>query len=128
MPIDKALPILIVDDYRDVSRLIRQILFQLGFREVQEVTSATEALERLREQRYGLVISDWNMEPMSGLELLHKVRADPALCSLPFIMVSGSNQAEKIMAAKEAGVTDYVLKPFTAEIWKTKLRGLLGSI
>lgn len=122
-----TLPTLIVDDYRESSRLIRHILVQLGFRDVQEVTSAIEALERLREQRYGLVISDWNMEPMSGLELLQKVRADPDLHSIPFIMVSGSSEAGKILAAKEAGVTDYVLKPFTAEVWKTKLRGLLGS-
>lgn len=127
MPVDKTLPILIVDDYRDSSRLIRHILVQLGFRDVHEVTSAKEALEKLHEQRFGLVISDWNMEPMSGLELLEEVRADPHLRSLPFIMVSGSSEAEKVMAAKEAGVTDYVLKPFTVEVWKSKLRGLLGS-
>lgn len=128
MPVDKALPILIVDDYRDASRLIRHILFQLGFRDLQEVTSATEALEKLREQRFGLVISDWNMEPMTGLKLLQEVRADPQLRSLPFIMVSGSSEAEKIVAAKDAGVTDYVLKPFTAELWKKKLSGVLGPI
>lgn len=127
MPVDKTLSILIVDDYRSASRLIRNILFQLGFRDVQEVTRATEALEMLREQRYGLVISDWNMEPMTGLKLLREVRADPQLRSLPFIIVSGSSEAEKILAAKGAGVTDYVLKPFTAGVWRNKLRGLLGS-
>lgn len=128
MSIDKTMPILIVDDYRDASRLIRHILFQLGFRDVQEVTSATEALERLREQRYGLVISDWNMTPMTGLKLLQEVRADPQLRSLPFIMVSGSSEADKIVAAKDAGVTSYVLKPFTAELWKRKLSSVLGPI
>lgn len=128
MPIDKTVPILIVDDYRDASRLIRHILNQLGFKNAEDVTSATDALERLHGRHYCLIISDWHMEPMTGLMLLRAVRADPRLCSLPFIMVSGSGEAEKILEAKDAGVTDYVLKPFTGETWKQKLRTVFGSI
>ncbi len=115
------MPILVVDDYNTMIRIIRNLLRQLGFENVDEATDGSSALARLREKKYGLIISDWNMEPMTGYDLLKEVRADPELKSTPFIMVTAESKTENVIAAKKAGVNNYIVKPFNAQTLKTKI-------
>jgi two-component system chemotaxis response regulator CheY len=115
------MPILVVDDYKTMIRIIRNLLKQLGFEDVDEAADGTEALAKLKERKYGLVISDWNMVPMTGYDLLKNVRADEALQSLPFIMVTAESKTENVIAAKKAGVNNYIVKPFNAQTLKGKI-------
>ena len=119
--------ILIVDDYKTMLRIIRNLLKQLGFNNVDEATDGSMALQKLRDKDYGLVISDWNMEPMTGIQLLREVRADSKLKNLPFIMITAESKTENVVAAKEAGVNNYIVKPFNAATLKTKLSSVLGN-
>ncbi len=125
--VDMGMPILIVDDYKTMLRIIRNLLKQLGFNNVDEATDGSAALQKLRDKEYHLVISDWNMEPMSGMQLLTEVRADTKLKELPFIMITAESKTENVIAAKEAGVSNYIVKPFNAATLKTKLSAVLGS-
>jgi two-component system chemotaxis response regulator CheY len=127
MAIDRASPILIVDDYSRMLRIIRNLLRSLGYEQVEEASDGASALEKLRQRPFSLVISDWNMEPMSGLELLREVRADPALATLPFIMVTAEARAAKIAEAERAGVSGYLIKPFGAEALNLKIAAALGG-
>lgn len=127
MSVDKNMNILVVDDYKTMLRIVRNLLKQLGFNNVDEATDGSTALQKLRDKKYGLVISDWNMEPMSGLQLLKEVRADSRLNNVPFIMVTAESKSENVVAAKEAGVTNYIIKPFNAETLKQKLTAVLGD-
>jgi two-component system chemotaxis response regulator CheY len=124
---DKNMAILIVDDYKTMLRIIRNLLKQLGFENVDEATDGSTALTSMRDKEYGLVISDWNMEPMTGLQLLREVRADGKLKHIPFIMVTAESKTENVIAAKEAGVTNYIVKPFNAETLKQKLVTVFGN-
>lgn len=124
---DRNTPILLVDDYRTMLRIIRNLLQQLGFTDVDEALDGASALRMLRRKAYGLVISDWNIQPMSGLELLRAVRAEPQLESLPFIMITAANRAESVAAATEAGVTDCIVKPFNAETLRATIAGSTGA-
>lgn len=121
MALDFSMPILVVDDYKTMIRIIRNLLKQLGFEDVDEASDGTEALSKLKDRTYGLVISDWNMEPMTGYELLQRVRADDALSSVPFIMVTAEAKSENVIAAKKAGVSNYIVKPFNAQTLKGKI-------
>ncbi|MGO1117840.1 response regulator [Rhodovibrionaceae bacterium A322] len=125
--VDMNMPILIVDDYKTMLRIIRNLLKQLGFDNVDEATDGAMALQKLRDKPYSLVISDWNMEPMSGLQLLKEVRADGKLQSLPFVMITAESKTENVIAAKQAGVTNYIVKPFNAATLKNKLTAVLGA-
>lgn len=125
--VDKNLAILIVDDYKTMLRIIRNLLKQLGFDNVDEATDGSGALQKLRDRDFGLVISDWNMEPMSGLQLLKEVRADTKLKEMPFIMITAESKSENVIAAKEAGVSNYIVKPFNAATLKGKLSAVLGN-
>jgi two-component system chemotaxis response regulator CheY len=125
--VDMNMPILIVDDYKTMLRIIRNLLKQLGFDNVDEATDGAAALQKLRDKSYGLVISDWNMEPMSGLQLLKEVRADGKLAGLPFVMITAESKTENVVAAKQAGVTNYIVKPFNAATLKQKLSAVLGN-
>ena len=125
--VDKNMSILIVDDYKTMLRIIRNLLKQLGFDNVDEATDGSAALQKLRDRDFGLVISDWNMEPMSGLQLLKEVRADVKLKELPFIMITAESKSENVIAAKEAGVSNYIVKPFNAATLKGKLSAVLGN-
>ena len=125
--VEKNMPILIVDDYKTMLRIIRNLLKQLGFDNVDEATDGSSALQKLRDKDFGLVISDWNMEPMSGLQLLKEVRADMKLKELPFIMITAESKSENVIAAKEAGVSNYIVKPFNAATLKGKLTTVLGN-
>ena len=127
MAVDLEMPVLIVDDYKTMLRIIRNLLKQIGFNNVDEATDGQAALEKMQQRRYGLVISDWNMEPMTGLELLKEVRADASLNATPFIMITAESKTENVVAAKEAGVNNYIVKPFNAATLKTKLTSVLGD-
>ena len=127
MAVDMSLSILIVDDYKTMLRIIRNFLKQLGFHNVDEATDGAEALNKLRSKNYDLVISDWNMEPMTGYELLKEVRSDDMLKALPFIMVSAESKTDNVIAAKKAGVNNYIVKPFNAATLKSKLTSVLGE-
>lgn len=117
--------ILIVDDYKTMLRIIRNLLRQLDFNNVDEATDGAQALAMLRSGSYGLVISDWNMQPMTGLQLLQEVRADAKLRNLPFIMITAESKTENVIAAKQAGVSNYIVKPFNAETLKEKIEKVL---
>ena len=127
MSVDMNMEILIVDDYRTMLRIIRNLLKQIGFDNVDEATDGSMALKKMREKSYGLVISDWNMEPMSGYELLKEMRADPALASVPFIMITAESKTENIIAAKNAGVSNYIVKPFNAATLKAKIDAIYAE-
>lgn len=128
MAVDKNMNILIVDDYTTMLRIIKNLLKQLGFNNVDEATDGTMALEKIKAKTYGLIISDWNMEPMTGLELLKHVRgSNDNYKNTPFIMVTAESKTENVIAAKQAGVNNYIVKPFNAETLKTKIASVLGD-
>ena len=127
MPIDKSLNVLIVDDYKTMLRIIRNLLKQIDFHNVDEAHEGAEALAKLRAGNFGLVISDWNMQPMTGLQLLQEVRADARLRPTPFIMVTAESKVENVIAAKEAGVSNYIVKPFNAETLREKVEKVLSN-
>lgn len=127
MAVDMSMPVLVVDDYKTMIRIIRNLLGQLGFSNIDEASDGKEALEKMKKQKFGLVISDWNMEPMTGYELLREVRADDRLKSTPFIMVTAESKTENVIAAKKAGVNNYIVKPFNAATLKVKLSAVLGD-
>ena len=127
MAVDPSMPILVVDDYGTMIRIIRNLLRQLGFLDVDEASDGSNALCKMQLRRYGLVISDWNMEPMTGYELLKQVRADPSIASTPFIMVTAESKTENVIAAKQAGVNNYIVKPFNADILKSKIEAVFAG-
>ena len=126
MGLQLSTPILVVDDVRAVVTIVRDLLRQLGFEDVDDAGDGAAALGRLRLKKYGLVISDWSMAPMTGYDLLRHVRADANLRAMPFIMVSAEARMEDVVAAKKAGVSTYILKPFNAETLKAKIAGVFG--
>jgi two-component system, chemotaxis family, chemotaxis protein CheY len=128
MPVDKTMNVLVVDDYKSMIRIVRGLLNQLGFFNVDEALDGPTALTLIRSKTYGLVLSDWNMQPMTGLELLKEVRADERTKTLPFVMVTAEAKAENVVAARQAGVNNYVIKPFTLAVLKQKLTTVLGEI
>jgi two-component system, chemotaxis family, chemotaxis protein CheY len=127
MTVNHSMPVLIVDDYKTMIRIIRNLLKQLGFANVDEAGDGTAALNMMRQKDYGLVISDWNMEPMTGYELLREVRADDRLSRMPFIMVTAESKTENVIAAKKAGVNNYIVKPFNAATLKSKIDAIFGE-
>ncbi len=126
MALDPSMPVLVVDDYKTMIRIIRNLLKQLGFANVDEASDGTSALSMMREKDYGLIISDWNMEPMTGYELLREVRADDRLSRTPFIMVTAESKTDNVIAAKKAGVNNYIVKPFNAATLKSKIDAIFG--
>ena len=127
MAVDLSMPILIVDDYATMIRILRNLLGQLGFANVDDATDGSGALTKLRARQYGLVISDWNMEPMTGYDLLREMRADPALARTPFIMVTAESKTENVIAAKKAGVNNYIVKPFNAQTLQHKIESVFAN-
>ncbi len=127
MAVDLNMKVLVVDDYKTMVRIIRNLLKQLNFNNVDEASDGSAALRKLREGNFGLVVSDWNMEPMTGLQLLKEVRSDNTLKDLPFIMVTAESKTENVIAAKQAGVSNYIVKPFNAATLKTKISSVLGE-
>ncbi|MEQ1863035.1 MAG: chemotaxis response regulator CheY [Micropepsaceae bacterium] len=119
--------VLVVDDYSTMRRIIRNLLTQIGYTEIDEASDGNDALQKLRAAHYGLVISDWNMEPMTGFDLLKQVRADDKLKTTPFIMVTAESKTENVVAAKQAGVDNYIVKPFNAATLQSKINAVLPA-
>jgi two-component system chemotaxis response regulator CheY len=127
MALDPKMPVLVVDDYGTMVRIIRNLLRQLGFTDIDDASDGAIALEKMTSRRYGLVISDWNMEPMTGYDLLRHVRANPQLGTTPFIMVTAESKTENVIAAKKAGVNNYIVKPFNAQTLKSKIEAVFAE-
>ena len=126
MAVDMNMKILIVDDYKTMLRIVRNLLRQLNFTDIDEATDGSMALSMLKQAKYDLVISDWNMEPMTGIELLREVRSNDSLKHIPFVMITAESKTENVVLAKQAGVSNYIVKPFNAETLKMKLVSVLG--
>jgi len=119
--------ILIVDDYPTMVRIMRKLLKQIGYENVDEAGSGAEALGKIDQKKYQLIISDWNMEPMTGLALLKSVRGNPDLSKTPFILVTAESKADNIVAAREANVNGYLIKPFSAVALKERIDSALSG-
>jgi two-component system chemotaxis response regulator CheY len=128
MAVDLSMPVLIVDDYNTMVRIIRNLLRQLGFEHIDDANDGSQALEKMQLRKYGLVISDWNMEGMTGYDLLQQVRSDPGLSMTPFIMVTAESKTENVIAAKKAGVSNYIVKPFNAQTLKSKIESVFPDL
>lgn len=128
MAVDKSMNVLVVDDYKTMIRIVRSLLEQLGFKNIDEALDGPTALEKIRSNDYGLILSDWNMAPMTGYELLMAVRADPRTKATPFVMITAEAKTENVIAARQAGVNNYIIKPFTLSVLKQKLTTVLGEI
>lgn len=126
MAIDKNMKILVVDDFSTMRRIVKNILRQLGFNNILEADDGSTGLDTLQNEKIGLIISDWNMPKMTGLELLKAVRADNALQDIPFLMVTAESQQENIIEAVKSGVNNYIVKPFTAEILGKKIEQIFN--
>ncbi len=127
MAVDLNMKVLVVDDYKTMVRIIRNLLKQLNFNNVDEASDGSSALRKLREGSFDLVISDWNMEPMTGLQLLKEIRSDDKLKDTPFIMITAESKTENVIAAKQAGVSNYIVKPFNAATLKAKMASVIGD-
>jgi len=119
--------VLVVDESATARRMTKALLTRIGYADVEEVSSGTTALQKLRGSTFGLIIAAWAMEPMTGLQLLREVRGDSSLSGIPFIMVMPDSSTEKVLAAKEAGVNNYVVKPFDADTLNKKIQPVLAS-
>lgn len=128
MSIDPNMCILVVDDYSTMVRIMRKLLKQCGYENVHEASNGEEALAKIQENDYDLIISDWNMEPMTGFDLLKVVRATERTAKLPFILVTAEAKAENVEAAKSAGANCYLVKPFTAPLLKERIGEALGAV
>lgn len=125
---DKQIKIMIVDDFATMRKVIRNLLKQLGYENIVEAEDGVAALRVLRSQKIDLVVSDWNMPNMTGLELLKAVRADEELKPTPFLMVTAEALQDNVIAAVKAGVSNYIVKPFTAEVLNEKITKILDKI
>ncbi len=119
--VDKSKPVLIVDDFKAMRRIVRQCLRELGFGELDEAEDGKMALQMLQKKSYQLVISDWNMPNMMGIDLLKAVRSDTRLKTIPFLMLTAESQKENVLEAARAGVSNYIVKPFTTNDLEQKL-------
>ena len=127
MPVDLNMPILLVDDQLTMLQLEQNLLDKIGFRNIDSAQDGRTALQKARANKFGLIISDWSMEPMSGLELLKEVRADPELKNIPFIMLTAEGNPENVAMAKRAGVDNYIVKPCNAALLKKKIAAVIGD-
>lgn len=122
MPIDTSMKVLVVDDFATMRRIVKGVLKQLGFTDIIEAEDGSLALDELKKEKIGLIVSDWNMPNMTGLDLLKAVRGDDSLKSIPFIMVTAEGQKENVVEAVKSGVSNYIVKPFTPETFNEKLQ------
>ncbi len=127
MTADFTMPILVVDDYQTMVRIIRNLLKQIGFENVDDAANGEIALRKIKDKHYGLIISDWNMEPMTGFQLLQKVRDEHASAHVPFIMVTAESKTDNVVAARRAGVSHYIVKPFNAATLKSKIDAVFAA-
>jgi two-component system, chemotaxis family, chemotaxis protein CheY len=127
MPADLNMKILVVDDMSTMRRIVKNILKQLGFSNMEEAENGQEALQKLKADTYGFVVSDWNMPVMPGIEMLRAIRADDTLKHIPVLMVTAEAQKENLIEAIQAGVNNYVVKPFTAETMQEKINKIFSK-
>ncbi|WP_041802355.1 response regulator [Micavibrio aeruginosavorus] len=127
MDINKDMKVLIVDDHKTMLRIVRNLLSQINISNVDEATDGQAALQKLAHNKYDLVLSDWNMMPMTGLQLLQFVRTDSTYehKNVPFIMITAESRPENVMEAKQAGVDNYIIKPFNADTLETKIKSVM---
>jgi len=123
---DTSMRVLVVDDFSTMRRIIRNILKQLGFESIEEAEDGQIALEKLLNGEFKFVITDWNMPNMTGLDLLKSIRADDSLKDIPVLLVTAEAEKENVIQAAQAGVNDYIVKPFTAEVLKQKIDKIFG--
>ncbi len=126
MAIDTSMKVLVVDDFATMRRIVKGVLKQLGFTSILEAEDGSAALDALKKEKVGLIVSDWNMPKMTGLDLLKAVRVDENLKETPFIMVTAEGQKENVIEAVKAGVSNYIVKPFTPETFSEKLEKVFG--
>jgi two-component system, chemotaxis family, chemotaxis protein CheY len=127
MPADPNMKILVVDDMSTMRRIVKNILKQLGFSNMEEAENGQEALTKLRADSYGFVVSDWNMPVMPGIDMLRAIRADDKLKHIPVLMVTAEAQKENLIEAIQAGVNNYIVKPFTAETMQEKIAKIFNK-
>jgi two-component system chemotaxis response regulator CheY len=125
---DPKIKILVVDDFSTMRRIVKNVLKQLGYDNVEEAEDGAQALSKLKNGGFGFMVSDWNMPNMDGLELLKNIRADAALKDLPILMVTAEAEKEKVVTAIQAGVNSYIVKPFTAEIFLEKMERIFEKL
>jgi two-component system chemotaxis response regulator CheY len=128
MSLNKNIRVVIVDDYTTMLRILRNLLRQLEINNVEEATDGDSAYYLLQKNPPDLIISDWNMAPVTGLDLLRKVRADAKLRHIPFIMVTAESKTENVVAAKQAGVSNYIVKPFNADTLRAKIASVFPAM
>ncbi len=126
MAIDTSIKVLVVDDFATMRRIVKDVLKQLGFDNIVEAGDGSAALDILKKEKVDLIVSDWNMPKMTGLDLLKAVRVDDDLKGIPFIMVTAEGQKDNVIEAVKAGVSNYIVKPFTPETFGEKLEKVLG--
>ena len=126
MPMDTSIKVLVVDDFATMRRIVKGVLKQLGFKDIIEAEDGSVALDELRKEKIGLIVSDWNMPNMTGLDLLKAVRGDEKLKGIPFIMVTAEGQKANVVEAVKSGVSNYIVKPFTPETFGEKLEKVLN--
>jgi two-component system chemotaxis response regulator CheY len=118
---DLKMKILVVDDFSTMRRIVKNVLKQIGFENIEEAEDGAQALAKMKGGGYGFVVTDWNMPNMDGLEFFKTARQEPALKDIPFLMVTAEAEKDKVITAIQAGVNNYIVKPFTAEIFKEKM-------
>lgn len=126
--LDRRMPILIVDDFSTMRQIVKKSLKQLGFENVTEATDGAEALKKLQSEEFKFIISDWNMPNMMGIELLKAIRGDEKLKNLPFLMVTAEAQKDNIIEAAKAGVSQYIIKPFTVDSLEQKITAIFCKV
>ncbi|MCC7252854.1 response regulator [Hyphomicrobium sp.] len=123
----KDLELLIVEDRQVMLKIIRRLLLQLGYARVDEAANGLQALEKVRRKRYDLILSDWNLDGMSGFDLLKVLRADPETQAIPFVLVTAEAKRENILAARAAGASGYLVKPFKLDVFEKTLENVLAA-
>lgn len=126
--IDYGMKVLVVDDFATMRKIVRNILKQIGFEDISEAEDGTAALDFMKTEKVGLLVTDWNMPVMSGLDLLKHVRQNPKTAQLPVLMVTAEGLKENVLEAVKAGVNNYVVKPFTAEVFQEKIEAIFKKL
>lgn len=125
---DLNMKILVVDDFSTMRRIVKNLLRQIGYVNIEEAEDGAQAYSKLKGGEFGFIVSDWNMPNMDGLDLLKKVRSDPELKDIPVLMVTAEAEKEKVITAIQAGVNNYIVKPFTGEVLKEKMDKILEKL
>ena len=125
---DYKMKILVVDDFSTMRRIVKNVLKQLGFENIEEAEDGAQALAKLKNGNFGFVVTDWNMPNMDGLDFFKAARQEPSLKELPFLMVTAEAEKEKVITAIQAGVNNYIVKPFTAEVFKEKMDRIFDKL